>query len=89
MNETAANSTGSQPEGNYQPQPAKSKAARRKGARQDLTILISRAEKLRTALRNTLAETNEILKGLKLYHRQNRALRQTIDSLRQLKALSA
>jgi hypothetical protein len=54
---------------------------------QEAESLIRQAEALRTSLRDTLLKTNALLKGLKQHRRQSRALRNTIDSLRQLKGL--
>jgi hypothetical protein len=58
-----------------------------KAGQQDLAGLIQQAEILRTALRDSLVKTNELLKGLKRHRRQSRALQNTIASLRQLKGL--
>ena len=49
--------------------------------------LIEQAEKLRDALRNLTLQANELVKSLKQHRRQNRAVQQTIASLRQLKTL--
>jgi hypothetical protein len=71
--------------------PAKTNGEARSGAarkpRLDVESLIRQAEALRTSLRDTLLKTNALLKGLKQHRRQSRALRNTIDSLRQLKGL--
>jgi len=49
--------------------------------------LIEQAENLRDALRNLTLQANELVKSLKQHRRQNRAVQQTIASLRQLKTL--
>jgi hypothetical protein len=58
-----------------------------KAGQQDLVGLIQQTETLRTALRDTLVKTNELVKGLKWHRRQSRAVQNTIASLRQLKTL--
>jgi hypothetical protein len=60
-------------------------AARKTG--QDIDGLIRQAEALRTAQREHLTKTGELLKALKRHRRQSRALQTTIASLRQLKTL--
>ena len=99
MSEPATNSNGNAAaSGNGQSsghakvnRPAKTNGEARSGAarkpRLDVESLIRQAEALRTSLRDTLLKTNALLKGLKQHRRQSRALRNTIDSLRQLKGL--
>ena len=60
---------------------------RRKVGRRDTPGLIEHAEHLRTALRDTLLKTNELLKAIKYERRQSRAVQQTLAQLRQLKTL--
>ncbi len=59
-----------------------------KARQQDLAGLIQQAETLRTALRDTLVKTNELLKGLKRHRRATRTLETTLGAIRQLKTLS-
>ena len=56
---------------------------------QDSDALIRQAEALRTALRDALLKTNELLKGLKRHRRFSRSVPNTLASLRSLKALGA
>ena len=63
------------------------KTTAHKQGHQDVAGLIQQAEGLRTALRETLARNNELLKGLKRHRRQSRAVQNTLASLRQLKTL--
>jgi hypothetical protein len=60
---------------------------RTKASQQDIAALIEQAETLRTALRDTLLKTNELVKGLKRHRRQGRVIQNTLASLRQLKTL--
>jgi hypothetical protein len=62
-------------------------ARRTKASQQDIASLIQQAERLRTSLRDTLVKVNELLRGLKRYRRQSRAVQQTLDHLRTLKTL--
>ena len=62
------------------------KLARRKADQRDTTSLIDQAEKVRTAARELLVRTGEIVKALKQHRRQSRAVANT---LRQLKAIGA
>jgi hypothetical protein len=64
---------------------ARNGTARKTG--QDIDGLIRQAEALRSAQRDNLVKTNELLKALKRHRRQSRALQNTIASLRQLKTL--
>lgn len=84
---TPSNGNGTAASNGQATAPAPRKAAFRKASQQDLAGLIQQTETLRTALRAHLLKTNELLRRLKHHRRQNRALRQTIDSLRQLKTL--
>jgi hypothetical protein len=77
------NNTDVQTESNGKPR----KISRRKAALQDLAALIQQAEQLRVAQRENLVQTNALLKGLKQHRRQNRAIQNTLDSLKQLKTL--
>jgi hypothetical protein len=81
--------------GNGQP-PANGQAARtngqarrigRKPSREDVAGLIRQAEATRTVLRDALVKTNELVKALKQHGRRNRAIQNTLASLRQLKTL--
>ena len=65
---------------------ARTGAARKPGHNVD--SLIRQAEALRTSLRDTLLKTNDLLRGLKQHRRQNRAVQNTLASLKQLKTLS-
>ena len=60
---------------------------RRKVGRRDTPGLIEHAEQLRTALRETLLKTNDLIKAIKQDRRQSRAVQQTLAQLRQLKTL--
>ncbi|MGA2034220.1 MAG: hypothetical protein ABSG68_18400 [Thermoguttaceae bacterium] len=64
---------------------ARKGTARKRG--QDIDGLIRQAEALRSSLRDTLVKNNELLQGLKAHRRCNRAMQNTIASLRQLKTL--
>jgi hypothetical protein len=64
---------------------ARNGVARKPG--QDIDGLIRQAETLRASLRDALLKNNELLKSLKAYRRRNRALQNTLASLRQLKTL--
>lgn len=75
--------TTTKPETTGQPR----KISRRKAALQDLAALIQQAEQLRAAQREHLVQTNALLKGLKQHRRQNRAIQNTLESLKQLKTL--
>jgi hypothetical protein len=63
------------------------RTAPRKAGQQDLAGLIQQAEVLRTALRDTLVKTHELLKCLKQHRRHSRVVQQTIAQLRTLKTL--
>ena len=92
MSQPTNNSNGN---GNGQP-PANGQAARtngqarrigRKPSREDVAGLIRQAEATRTVLRDALVKTNELVKALKQHGRRNRAIQNTLASLRQLKTL--
>jgi hypothetical protein len=59
----------------------------RKPEQQDLDSLIQQTEILRTALRETLTKTNDLMQGLKRHRRQSRVLQATLANLRELKSL--
>ena len=56
-------------------------------ALQDLAALIEEAEKLRNAAHDLTHQANGLVKALKQYRRQNRAIETTLASIRQLKGL--
>jgi hypothetical protein len=90
------NSNGNgQPQASSQP-PANEQAAKtngqahrtgRKPSREDVVGLIRQAEATRSVLRDALVKTNELVKALKQHGRRNRAIQNTLASLRQLKTL--
>ena len=55
----------------------------------DLAALIDQAEALRSTLRATVAQTSELLVGLKRQRKQTSLVRSTLASLRQLQQLDA
>ena len=67
--------------------PTPAKRIHRKANGQSTPGLIEHAEQLRTALRDTLVKSNELLKAIKQERRQSRAVRSTLESLRQLKTI--
>jgi len=79
------NSAASSTEGTGQASPRK--VSRRKAALQDLAGLIKQAETMRSALRENLVQTNALLKGLKQHRRHNKAIQNTLESIKQLKTL--
>jgi hypothetical protein len=58
-----------------------------KAAQQDIAALIEQATKLRTALHDLLCQAGGLVKALKQHRRQNRAIQNTLASLKQLKTL--
>lgn len=62
-------------------------ARRTKASQQDIAALIEQAETLRTALRENLVKTNDLVKALKRHRRQGRIVANTLASLRQIKTL--
>ncbi len=68
-------------------QARKLKARKLKASQQDIGALIEQTEALRQSLRDTLAKSNELLKGLKQHRRATRTLETTLGALRQLKGL--
>jgi hypothetical protein len=60
---------------------------RAKTSQQDIVALIEQAEKLRTALHGLMCQAGGLVKALKQHRRQNRAVQNTLASLRQLKTL--
>ncbi len=54
---------------------------------EDIASLIQETEAVRTALRDALGKTNELLTSLKRHRQRSRALQNTLESLRQLKSL--
>jgi hypothetical protein len=63
-------------------------ARKPKTNQQNIDSLIQQGEALRTSLRDMLLKTNELVNGLKRHRHQNRAVQNTLASLRQLKTLS-
>ena len=63
------------------------KASRRKASQQDLAALIDQAVKFRTALHDLMHESSGLVKALKQHRRQNKAIQNTLESLKQLKTL--
>ena len=61
---------------------------RRKASRRDTPGLIEQAEVLRTALRDALVKTNELLNAIKYERRQNRLVQSTLASLRELQKIA-
>jgi hypothetical protein len=59
----------------------------RKAGRKDIDRLIEQAEKLRTALHDRTHEAGDLVKALKQHRRANRAIQNTLSSIRQLKGL--
>jgi hypothetical protein len=60
---------------------------RAKADHQGITTLIEQAERLRTAQRDNLVKTNDLVKALKRHRRQSRIVQNTLASLRQLKTI--
>ncbi len=63
------------------------KASRRKASQQDLAALIDQAVKFRTSLHDLMHESSGLVKALKQHRRQNKAIQNTLASLKQLKTL--
>ncbi len=63
------------------------KPASHKASEQNINGLIEQAEKLRTALHDLIHQASGLVKALKQHRRQSRAIRSTLDSIRQLKTL--
>jgi hypothetical protein len=63
------------------------KAPSRKGSQQDIAALIDQAVKFRTALHDLMHESSGLVKALKQHRRQNKAIQNTLASLKQLKTL--
>ena len=63
------------------------KAPRRKASQQDLAGLINQAVQFRTALHGLMQEANGLVKALKQQRRQNKAIQNTLASIKQLKSL--
>lgn len=80
---TSANKTAS----NGQADSTTRKVSRRKANQQDLAALIDQAVQFRTNLHNLMQESSVLVKALKQHRRQNRAIQNTLDSLKQLKTL--
>ena len=51
--------------------------------------LIEQAEAVKTSLRETLANTSELITSLKKHRKQTRLVRSTLASLRQLQSIDA
>jgi len=79
----------SQPPANGQAAKTNGQARRagRKLGREDVAGLIRQAEATRAVLRDALLKTSELVKALKQHGRRNRAIQNTLASLRQLKTL--
>lgn len=54
---------------------------------QDLNALIERVQTLRASLRDALAKTNEVIRGLKQHRRAARTLESTLGAIRQIQTL--
>ncbi len=63
------------------------KASRRKASQQDLAALIDQAVQFRTALHGLMQQSSGLVKALKQHRRQNKAIQNTLASLKQLKTL--
>jgi hypothetical protein len=63
------------------------KTSRRKGNQQDIAGLIDQAVKFRTSLHDLMHESSGLVKALKQHRRQNKAIQNTLASLKQLKTL--
>ena len=63
------------------------KSSRRKSGQQDLTGLIDQAVQFRTALHELMHQSTGLVKALKQHRRQNKAIQNTLASLKQLKTL--
>ena len=50
-------------------------------------VLLEEAQSLQNTLRDMLLRTNQLITGLKQYHRQTKTMRSTLASLRQLQQL--
>jgi hypothetical protein len=88
VSETTPNSNGkAASNGHANTTTAKGKSSRRRTNQQDIAALIEQAIKLRTALHDRTHEAGELVKALKQYRRANRAIQQTLSSIRQLKGL--
>lgn len=75
-------------------QSGKNGQARRNGqatapASDDVEALIHEAEALKASLRDSLTKTGELIAHLKQHRRQNKRVRSTLLSLRQLQAIDA
>ena len=67
--------------------PTSASAVRRKSARAASKVsLIEQAQAVRTKLREVLTETNELLRAAKRQKQQERLVRSTLASLKQLQA---
>ena len=80
---TSPNGSGHATKANRQPR----KGTSRKASQQDINSLIEQAEKLRTSLHDLASQAGGLVKALKQHRRQSRAIRNTLDSIRQLKDL--
>ena len=67
--------------------PTPAKTSRRKASQQDLAALIDQAVEFRTALHNLVQQSSGLVKALKQHRRQNKAIQNTLASLKQLKTL--
>jgi hypothetical protein len=63
------------------------KARHKADQQQGIDALIEQAEQLRTAQRENLVRTNDLVKALKRHRRQSRIVQNTLASLRQLKTI--
>jgi hypothetical protein len=65
----------------------KKRVSRRKANQQDLAALIDQAVQFRSALHSLVQQSNTLVKALKQHKRQNKAIRSTLASLKQLQSL--
>ena len=88
MSEPTTNTTGkAASNGQAKTDTTSPKASRRKASQQDLAALIDQATEFRTALHTLVQQSNGLVKALKQHRRQNKAIQNTLDSLKQLKTL--
>ena len=88
MSEPTTNTTGkAASNGQAKTDTTAPKASRRKASQQDLAALIDQAVKFRTALHDLMHESSGLVKSLKQHRRQNKAIQNTLASLKQLKTL--
>ncbi len=63
------------------------KGKRRKVTQQDLAALIDQAVQFRSALHGLMQQSTGLVKALKQHRRKNRAIENTLESLKNLKTL--